>query len=362
MITEKLVLTSSALPLASLAIAFELSTCSSAIAAGCAPPRLENTVQLEPVGDQGEVTVPVTLNGVEKNLLFDTGGGLLNYISGAVVKELNLDYMPSERSATPAPTTESNGNRFLSFTFAADVTFGAVKASHVPFVIWPALPYDGILSAGTLTSDDLDIDFGAMKLNFFSADHCEGAVVYWPHQALAVVPVRSALGHIELTVMLDGHPLSAVIDTGTPWTSVDIKSAEDKLGFSPGVRAPQGPDDPKDDPGKEIYFRKYSALSFPGVTIANPLVVVHPNRLGPDMIIGMEVLRHLHLYYAVKEQKLYVTPAVSGQSPLPKNAAPSPSDHTWPQNAHQPTLWDLAVGAGGHVHVSNNLDPFSLNW
>jgi hypothetical protein len=34
------------------------------------------------------------------------------------------------------------------------------------------------------------------------------------------------------------------------------------------------------------------------------------NRLAPDIIIGMEVLRHLHLYYAAGEQKLYITPAL----------------------------------------------------
>jgi hypothetical protein len=28
-----------------------------------------------------------------------------------------------------------------------------------------------------------------------------------------------------------------------------------------------------------------------------------------DFIIGMDVLRHLHIYVAYKEQKLYVTPA-----------------------------------------------------
>ena len=46
----------------------------------CAAPRLENTVQMEPIGDQGEVAVPITINGTEKKFLFDTGGGAMNYV------------------------------------------------------------------------------------------------------------------------------------------------------------------------------------------------------------------------------------------------------------------------------------------
>ncbi|HUO03020.1 MAG TPA: hypothetical protein VMU31_09590, partial [Rhizomicrobium sp.] len=36
----------------------------------------------------------------------------------------------------------------------------------------------------------------------------------------------------------------------------------------------------------------------------------------PDVIIGMDVLRHLHIYFAAKEKRLYITDAVSGESAL----------------------------------------------
>jgi hypothetical protein len=36
----------------------------------------------------------------------------------------------------------------------------------------------------------------------------------------------------------------------------------------------------------------------------------------PDVIIGMDVLRHLHVYFAAKEKRLYITDAVSGESAL----------------------------------------------
>jgi hypothetical protein len=40
------------------------------------------------------------------------------------------------------------------------------------------------------------------------------------------------------------------------------------------------------------------------------------------MIVGMDVLRRLHLYLATDEEKLYVTEAGTGESVLFKAAAP----------------------------------------
>jgi hypothetical protein len=313
----------------------------------CAAPRLENTVQMEPIGDQGEVAVPVILNGTEKKFLFDTGGGSMNYVSDAVTFRLGLFKTDNFVALDLA------GNKSYKVAGVRKLKFGAVSGEDVLFQVVPNLGFDGILSAGTMTGDDLDMDFGAMRLNFFSAEHCPGGVIYWPHQALAVVPVTLAQGHFELAVTLDGHPLTAVIDTGSPWTILDLTWAKKNLGFSSEAAAPPSSDIPKDDPDKKIYFRKYSTLSFPGIAINNPLVIIRPVQFGdgndadttsrraPDLIIGMEVLRHLHLYYAAAERKLYITPAAPGPSPLPANVVSSSSGHAWPENAQlYSKVWD----------------------
>jgi hypothetical protein len=330
-------------------LAFAISVAVPAKAAEeCAAPRLENTVQMEPIGDQGKVAVPITLNGVEKKFLFDTGGGSMNYIQSGVALKLGMFRTDNFVALDLA------GNKSYRVGGARHLKFGAISTQDVTvFQEVPDLAFDGILSAGTMTGDDLDMDFGAMRLNFFSADHCPGDVVYWPHQALAVVPATLAQGHFELATTLDGHPLTAVIDTGSPWTILSSEWAEKNLGFSPEDSAPQTPGVPKDEPDKQIYFRKYSALSFPGITITKPLVIVRPvqfgdgddssttNRRAPDLIIGMEVLRHLHLYYAASERTFYITPAAPGDSPLPKTVAPSAGGHAWPQNAQDyANVWD----------------------
>ena len=332
-----------------------LATCvgTSARAEECAAPRLENTVQMEPIvgsggGDQGEVAVPIILNGTEKKFLLDTGGGSMNYIKSAVALKLGMFRTDNFVALDLA------GNKSYRVGGARYLKFGAISTQDVTvFQEVPDLAFDGILSAGTMNGDDLDMDFGAMRLNFFSADHCPGGVVYWPHQALAVVPVTLAQGHFELATTLDGHPLTAVIDTGSPWSILSSEWAQKNLGFSPEAPATQMPGVPRDEPDKQIYFRKYSELSFPGIAITKPLVIIRPVQFGdgddsgttkrraPDLIIGMEVLRHLHLYYATSEQKFYITPAASGPSSLPQTVTPRPDGHAWPQNAQlYSTVWD----------------------
>ena len=327
-------------PLAAVA----LCIAGSARAENCATPKLENTVTMVPIGDQGEVALPITMNRLDKKFLFDTGGGTMNYVSQPTA------FGPGMFRTDNFAALDLAGNKSYQVAGSREVKFGAVTGHDVVFQVAPDLAFDGILSAGAMTADDLDMDFGAMRLNFFSADHCAGNVVYWPHQALAVVPVTLASGHFELAVTLDGHPLTAVIDTGSPWTMLDLGWARKNLGFS--SEAPQISGGPRDDADKQIYYRKYSALSVPGIAINHPLVIVRPLQLGdddsgsakrraPDLIIGMEVLRNLHLYYAAGEQTLYITPGAPGPSPLPVNVTSSSGDHAWPQNARPYTyVWD----------------------
>ncbi|HKD21597.1 MAG TPA: hypothetical protein VKB71_06270, partial [Rhizomicrobium sp.] len=95
-------------------------------------------------------------------------------------------------------------------------------------------------------------------------------------------------------------------------------------------------------------LHRFMHISFGGVTVSDPDVVLVPDsydELGKemgiesrlprdaiehwDMVIGMNVLRHLHIYIAYKEQKLYITPAspMSLSAPPPASPANSPSPH-----------------------------------
>ncbi len=63
---------------------------------------------------------------------------------------------------------------------------------------------------------------------------------------------------------------------------------------------------------------RFRTLTFDGVEVINPLFVLKPSPSGahrvgmadsPDITIGMNVLRKLHLYFAFGERLLYVSSA-----------------------------------------------------
>lgn len=322
-----------------LGAALALVMAAPARAADCSPLRLENTIRMEPAKRDNRMMVPFTLDGVQKKFLLDTGASL-NLVSSAVVQELKLPLYHSRYY-----TVDLYGNASDDFVEIRKVVLGRAKGEDIQFQVAPNLPFDGVLSAGIFLHDDIDMDFGAKRLNVFSTDHSAGRVVYWPHAALSVVPISMVNGQINLPVTLDGHPMTAILDSGATFTTLDLERAEQKLGFSPDAPAPPG--SPPDNSKKKIYPRHFSTLSFKGVTVANPMVIIQPlqfnggknnpailgsrarhvddeiNRTKPDMIIGMDVLHHLHLYLATDEEKLYVTEATVGESVLFKKTKQS---------------------------------------
>jgi predicted aspartyl protease len=331
--------------LASVALIVSIGPSGIAHAGDCAALQIRNTVKMEPLARFGLMVVPITLNGAEKKFLFDTGGAL-NVISRASVQELRLPEFHSNYRLSNLYGEDSD-----TFVQIHDVAFGAGRTSGVQFQVIGNFgfkdgnaPFDGVLGTGYFAHDDIDLDFGAERVNFFSSDHCEGKVVYWPHQVLSVVSVRREQGHIDLPVTLDGHPLRAMIDTGATHTVLNLTRAEEKLNFAPDKSPPPGP--LRDDPGAQRYPRRFSELSFDGVTVGNPVIIIQPlqsggngngtrlgsraehmddetNRLSPDMIIGMDILRHLHIYLAANEEKLYITESGSGESVLFKSGPPA---------------------------------------
>src|SRR5262249_15834278 len=152
--------------------------------------QIKNTVKMLPLDRTNRIFVPITLNGLEKKFLFDTGGGF-SAISQATVKELGIpEYRSNYR------TSDLYGDDSETFVQIREVILGKAKNTGVQLQVMgnfgrreDQVPFDGILATGIFQHDDIDLDFGAERLNFFSTDHCEGKVVYWPHQVLSVIPI-----------------------------------------------------------------------------------------------------------------------------------------------------------------------------
>jgi predicted aspartyl protease len=315
-----------------------------ALADGCNLKMLAS-LTMTPLGPGGRVSVPVGINGADRPMLLDTGGGITN-ISETAAKALQLHIYDGSR----VRLLDSQGNATHRYVTLDSLQIGALKGSSVNLMVTPnanasAEQYDGELAGDLLSRYDVEMDFAAHKLNYFAPAHCEGSAVYWQAPVQAAIPISlsrpmedrpglparipSKDTHIRVKVMLDGKPITAVINTGQPNTTLSAKIAKyayDLTADSPGAVHLNG-----GDPAHPVFGHVFSTLSFEGVTVSNPHIVVRPDligskdpdntvstgsliqkeddNIGADLTIGMDVLKHLHLYIAYQDNKLYLTPA-----------------------------------------------------
>jgi Aspartyl protease len=324
----------------------------------CGPLKIVASVDLEAAPNDAAVFVPVSLQQQTKYLLLDTGG-TISELMPAAVSELGL-------ASVKTPTLrfyDVRGNYVDHHTIVPDFAIGGLTGHNVDFVVGPndlfrdSSNVAGILGPGILRYYDVALDIAGKKLTLLSQDHCDGKVVYWKANSVAVVlmQVAKASGHIVVPVTLDGQTLSANLDTGASRSTLNLSVAEGDfhLNEKQPDMIPVGRMRDKDD---SIVFRHaFKSLSFEGLTITNPSLDIIPDlergqmerppatgtrmpdssveQKLPDLLIGMDILRHLHLYIAYKEQKLYITPA----------SAPATTEASSPASAAVPLKDTVAL-------------------
>jgi tetratricopeptide (TPR) repeat protein/predicted aspartyl protease len=254
--------------------------------------------------------ISILLDDKPRKVLLDTGG-----FWSIVTPQIAAAY-----PATYSPVQGLLGlhnlpmNRLIRMP---SVQIGPAKVTGVEFLIAPDNyfdHFDGTLGANWLSQFDVEIDPVKNTASLFSHEHCEGRVIYWPHQDYAAIPFTLVKGqhHVTMSLTLDGKEVKALIDTGAPESVVTMAAAKRLFGLTP------------DSPGMEVAYRsgdangrnhpiyryKFSSLEMGDIAFKNPRMTISDTAdADEDMILGMHQLHGLHLYFAYDEHMLYVTTA-----------------------------------------------------
>jgi len=291
----------------------------------CTPHKLLATVQMKDAEPESNIrTVPVTLNGVTRQMVLDTGGAITQ-LSRDTIEELKL---PMRRGS--AAVYDINGRVSRNFAMVKELGFGDLRRNDAALMVWPepARPYAGELAQDLLQPYNVDVDFTTGLLKMYAKGHCPGPTGW---SASARTTMNNKGWHLHIPVTLDGHTYDAIFDTGSRHTIMRLPAAKrdfDLYPDSPGMtpyRAING------DPFLNGSLHTFSKLSFAGMTMDNPEVLIVPDVMSrnadksriadrpshrhnenlklPELSLGMDVLKHLHLFMAFGEQALYVAPA-----------------------------------------------------
>jgi predicted aspartyl protease len=296
-----------------------------ALAADCQL-HLFDAAQMKRLPD-GRDTIPVMVNGNHENFLFDTGGSRTQ-ISRPLAEQLKLNIRQGN-----GQLFDMSGNVSRDIVTAKDLVIAHMRGADQDLPVSTFKTPDGIVGLDRFTNLDLDMDFGNDQVKFFSPDHCDGQVVYWTDpNSVGIIPMDRVSGfHIRLTVTLDGHEESAILDTGASYSTLGMTEAKRVFDITPGDAQTPEHGTLNGDATLKVYTHRFTNLSFGDLTVKNPLIVIIPEVVGrngdhdqlvgdrtksekdrlekQDMIIGMDVLRKLHVYVAFKEHRIYVSPA-----------------------------------------------------
>jgi hypothetical protein len=325
------------LPALSAAILVSSVIFTAAYAADCGPLKQAAAIDLT-AAPSGISMLPVTINGSPRKLIFDTAGGR-SVLSQAAADSLNLHPVSGN-----VRLLDRAGNASARTVTLDSFIIGGMEAKNIVFMISPNsnlgsnpnLPVDGALAGDVMENYDADLDFAGGKLSYFSPDHCDGHVVYWTNTPASAIPFRrgrpGAMGaadtHIRFHVTLDGKDLLAVLATGSARSQMSARTASADFNVTQ--------DTPNTVPlgemgGRKVFGFVFKTIAFGDVTVINPHVAILPDLIGrndpnnalrtdsrigrmednlePDITIGMDVLKQLHVYIAAKEDKLYITAA-----------------------------------------------------
>lgn len=295
----------------------------------CGPLKRAISLDLTPEPGGARFGVPVSVNGAQKQLALTTGE-FISSLSPETVAELKLSPRPARTQLLDA-----KGNVYNTQVVTVDLAIGPVKADQQEMLVVNEEPFDGQFGRNLMQNYDIELDFAGRKLNYFLTDHCEGQVVYWSTTGFTTVPF-TGWGHnsnrdtVTIPVLLDGHELFAEIDTIVSQSILDADTAKSVFGLTPDSQGavPLGALDA--NPAHRIFGWTFKELKIGGLTITNQRMQVVPDLVGtksrdtlradsrlvrrtdnfhPSMRLGMDLLRRLHLYLAVKEGKLYLTAA-----------------------------------------------------
>ncbi len=260
----------------------------------------------------GGVYVPVGIEGQRMKLLVDTGGAT-SMLTDSTVASLGLFPQPIRTHRV----TMYGGVHLTNFVRVDGVQVGSAPSNPSMFYVMPdnRIPYalSGTLAPDFLSRYDVEFDFANARMNLFAPGACPEHA-YWtsgPSGSVGLAPNPNH--HIIAAVEIDGRTVMALLDTGASRSDLSLETARRLFGaaLNPAALRPATAADT--EPG--LYTYPFRSISIGGVNLANPDIVLVPDAISrrpprtPRLIIGMGILRRLHLYVSYSQNRLTLTPA-----------------------------------------------------
>jgi predicted aspartyl protease len=188
-------------------------------------------------------------------------------------------------------------------------------------------PVAGLLGADVLAEFDIDFDVPHGRMALYRVGGCSAEGLdehFMTVEHMEAVPTRRTEGgRLVLTAEVDGTNLTAVLDTGSTATIMTAQAAA-RLGVRPMTLIQDGIDTTHGLDMKDIAARRHR---FASVRIGHEVFrdtsieVADVHLGGPDMLLGLDYLRHRRVWMSYATGRMYVQAVRFAPGPLPGKSA-----------------------------------------
>lgn len=303
-------------------------------------PRRYAELDMTPIRGGAAFTVPVELSGKPYRMMLKPTP--LSYLYDRYADAAGL----ARKDVAENKFIHINGQAITSYVRLPEMSVGGNTGHDLAILVMRpprALADDivGTLGTDILQSFDVELDFAARKMGLFAPDPCDGAGVYWS-TAYTVLPMeKDRAGQLSVTMKLDGHDVKVMFDGVSSRSSMAYNLAVRDFGVAAPADA-GGPENRNEETATrsddtlnraDPRLHRFGRLEAGGLTILNPMVYLTGDaaaplcdgktrsRLGnfsrytstcysgPQLTLGMPDVKKLHLLFAFKAGKLYLTAA-----------------------------------------------------
>lgn len=189
----------------------------------------------------------------------------------------------------------------------------------------------GLLAADLLSSYDVELDFPKQTMTLYlasSVSRCAGDFVPWSSAHDRIDAVHSAENALLIPVVLESHPVLALVDTGAQRSLVSHDAAL-AAGVDPAVLAqePMGALTGMNGLSVAAHRHRFASMHVGRATFTRaPVLVQDPSDSQVEMLLGLDFLRwrKLWLSYATAQVFIQFMPGPRARPTLPSATPAEP--------------------------------------
>ncbi|HYZ64859.1 MAG TPA: retroviral-like aspartic protease family protein [Acetobacteraceae bacterium] len=263
-----------------------------------------------PLFQRGLVFVSAKINGAPATLVLDTGADRSIITREAAARLKVTDRYDFARPINGIARTIASGDaRLGSLTLNGfSLPYPRILVGPVSLGSQGGVEPDGLLGADLLGDFDVELDVPHRQLRLYDRLECETLRPPWPGPYTTIQTTRGLGRHPFFPIQVDGHALSAVLDSGATRSFVAAQAAA-RVGVGPAALARDPSSKTRGAGGEEVAvsLHRFRQFTVAGDALAGPVLVASialPRDV--DAILGLDYLAARRVYLSYGSRRIFI--------------------------------------------------------